>query len=167
MFSTPPACKHACVLTRSSNTARAPTVTSMLVPIDEVGDWRLSDDQFLAVFKLPQKGAGALAARHPFPREDRITFDEGRHEYTIDGIKAPRSATGLLHEYTPAFNPQGALHAMRHSREWEQKKAALEEKGVTTEGDGILKSWERNGEVARARGHLLHYQARRHIVITL
>jgi hypothetical protein len=48
---------------------------------------------------------------------------------------------------------------MMHSREWELKKAALEERGVTTEGDGILKSWERNGEIARARGHLLHYQA--------
>ena len=131
----------------------------MLVPITEVADWRLPDDQFLAIFHLPQKGAGALAARYPFPREDRITFTEDLHEYTIDGIKAPRSVTGLLHEYLPEFNPQGALHAMRHSREWELKKATLEEKGVSTEGDGILKSWERNGEIARARGHLLHYQA--------
>jgi hypothetical protein len=132
----------------------------MLVPITEVADWRLTDDQFLAAFQLPHKGAGNLAVRYPFPREDRIVFDEGRHEYTIDeGMKAPRSVTGLLHEYTPAFNPQAALHAMRHGRAWEQKKAALEEKGVSTQGDGILRSWERNGEIARARGHLLHYQA--------
>ena len=45
-----------------------------------------------------------LAARFPFPREARITFNEEKHEYTIDGIRAPRSATGLLNEYKPGFD---------------------------------------------------------------
>jgi len=113
----------------------------------------------LASFRLPHKGAGALAARFPFPREGRVTFDEEKHEYTIDGIKAPRSATGLLSEFKPEFNAAGALHGMKQSREWETKRAAFEAAGVSTEGNGILKAWLQNGEIARARGHLLHYQA--------
>ena len=116
--------------------------------------------RFLASFRLPHKGAGALAAQFPFPREDRITFNEEKHEYTIDGvIKAPRSATGLLGEYKPGFDAAGALHAMKNGRDWETKRAAFEASGVSTEGDGILQAWQRNGEIARARGHLLHYQA--------
>jgi hypothetical protein len=113
----------------------------------------------LAAFRLPQKGAGALAERHPFPREDRITFNEERHEYTIDGKKAPRSATGLLHEYASDFDPQRALHAMKNGRAWEQKKAAYQEQGLETDDAAVLERWSKNGEVARARGHLLHYHA--------
>ena len=64
-----------------------------MIPITDVADWRLSDDDFLESFKLPQKGKGVLAERYPFPKEDRITFDEQKHEYTIDGVIAPRSVT--------------------------------------------------------------------------
>ena len=142
-----------------SKPASVPFAYIMLVPITDVADWRLGDDQFLQAFRLPHKGEGALAARHRFPRENRITFNEATHEYKIDGQKTPRSVTGLLHEYAPTFSAEGALHAMRHGREWETKKAAFEEQGVATEGDGILKAWERNGDIARSRGHLLHYQA--------
>ena len=70
---------------------------TMTVRISDVTDWRLPDDGFLASFRLPSKGEGSLAKKFPFPRELRISFDEGKHEYTIDGyMKAPRSATGLL-----------------------------------------------------------------------
>ena len=41
----------------------------------EVGDWRLPDDDFLASFRLPVRGAGKLARLHPFYREDLIHFD--------------------------------------------------------------------------------------------
>ena len=131
----------------------------MCVPIDEVADWRLSDEAFLKAFKLPQKGSGALALLYPFPREDRISFDEEKHEYTIDGKKAPRSVTGLLHEYAQEFDATRALVAMKNGREWDAKKAAMEEDGLATDDASILCRWQRNGEVARARGHLLHYQA--------
>jgi len=131
---------------------------NMIVSITEVADWRLPDADFLRSFRLPQKGAGALAQRCPFPRENRITFDEEKHEYTIDGLQAPRSVTGLLHEFASEFIPERALHAMKNGREWEQKKAALEEQSLGTEDEDILQRWQRNGEVARARGHLLHWQ---------
>ena len=56
-----------------------------------VPDWRLSDDDFVYQFQVPRKGFGALAAENPFPREDRVQFDEETHTYTIDGAMAPRS----------------------------------------------------------------------------
>ncbi len=61
-----------------------------VVPIDEVGDHRLSAADFMATFQLPKRGIGRLALQHPFPREDRIHFDEETHTYTYDGVKVPR-----------------------------------------------------------------------------
>ena len=130
----------------------------MIVPITEVADWRLCDEEFLRSFRLPQKGAGVLALRFPFPRESRITFDEASHKYTIDGLQARRSVTALLHQYASEFAPERALHAMKNGREWGQKKAAMEEQNMGTEDNDILQRWQQNGEIARARGHLLHWQ---------
>ena len=92
------------------------------------------------------------------PRESRIHFDEASHTYTIDQkVKAPRSVTGLLHEYASTFDPNAALRAMKAGRDWEMKKAVLEEQGLSTEDADILERWSFNGEVARARGTLLHW----------
>ena len=52
-----------------SNQDRRIAAMAEMAPIDEVGDWRLSDDQFLASFRLPQRGAGRLAALNPLPLE--------------------------------------------------------------------------------------------------
>jgi len=118
----------------------------------------LSDDAFLAAFRLPTKGSGELARKHPMPREDRITFDEATHTYKVDNQTVPRSVTGFLHEYASEFDPKSAVTAMKNGRDWEAKKAALASMGVGAEED-ILRMWARSGEVARARGHLLHWQA--------
>jgi hypothetical protein len=124
---------------------------------EQMIDWRLSDVEFLKAFRLPQKGAGQLKELYKFPREDRITFDEEKHEYTIDGQIAPRSVTKLLHEYASEFDPNRALIAMKNGIDWETKKLEFEETG--TSDIEIMKRWELNGEVARARGTLLHYHA--------
>ena len=119
----------------------------------QIADWCLPDAQFLKAFRLPQKGAGRLKEQFPFPREDRITFDEEKHEYTIDGKLSPRSVTKLLHEYGSEFDPNRALNAMKNGRDWEMKKLEFED----ASDDAILKRWEFNGQVARSRGTLLHY----------
>ena len=90
-----------------------------------VGDWRLSDAEFLASFHLP-----GLAEKHetlkklnpPLPRDARISFNEYRHEYTIDGIIAPRSTTGLVHAYGWDFDPHVAVRAMKNGSRWHGKK---------------------------------------------
>ena len=154
-----------------------------MVPITDCADWRLRDEDhcssacfarphisechtipapaedFVATFKLPQKGSGRLALLHPMPREDRITFDEASHTYTVDGIKVPRSVTGFLHEYASEFDPALAIQTMKAGKYWGEKKAAFEAQGLGTEDADFLRRWAFNGEVARSRGHLLHYQA--------
>ena len=89
-----------------------------------VGDWRLGDADFLAKFKLP-----GLAEKHetlkvlnPLPRDARISFDEERHEYTIDGTQAPRSTTGLVHAYGWDFDPQVAVKALKNGSRWHEKR---------------------------------------------
>ena len=81
------------------------------------------------------------------------------HIYTVDGLTVPRSVTSLLHEYSSTFDPALALQAMKSGCEWDTKRAALEEQGLGTNDADFLQRWAMNGEVARARGHLLHYQA--------
>ena len=131
-----------------------------MVPIDELGDWRQPDEQFLANFQLaPSRGKGKLAALNPLPLEDRIHFEEASHTYTFDGAVVPRSVTGLLHQFASHFDPQAALAAMKASHRWEDKKAELEAQGLGTSDDQILHRWSLSGRVASARGTLLHKHA--------
>ena len=62
----------------------------------DVGDWRLTDADFLAAFHLPglSDKHDRLQEQHPLPRDPRIVFHEAKHEYICDGVKAPRSVTG-------------------------------------------------------------------------
>jgi hypothetical protein len=142
-----------------SNQDRRIAAMTEMVRIDEVGEWRLPDDQFLATFQLPQRGAGKLAALHPLPLEDRIHFDEASHTYTFDSKLVPRSVTGLLHQFASDFNPQAALAAMKASHRWEDKRAELEAQGLGVSDAEILTRWNFTGRVASARGTLLHFHA--------
>ena len=125
----------------------------------EVGDWRLPDDEFLATFRLPSRDdGGPLAVLNPLARDKRIRFDEHSHSYTIDGrVLAPRSVTGLLHEFTSEFNAERALRAMMNGRNWEYKRLEMEQLGLSTDDDDIMRRWKMNGKVSSARGTLLHY----------
>ena len=66
-----------------------------------VADWRLPDSEFLSSFSLPGLAdkCDTLRDLHPLARDRRVVFYEDKHEYWIDGIKAPRSVTGLVHAY--------------------------------------------------------------------
>ena len=127
--------------------------------IGDVGGWRASDEEFLRYFRLPNIRCDALKARHPFPREARIHFDEPSHTYTIDGsIVVPRSVTGLVHQYTNEFNPRLVLAQMRARDSWAWKQQEhLGEDGEVWTDDEIIAKWARNGEVQRSRGTLLHF----------
>ena len=131
------------------------------VNILEVADWRLPDVAFLAAFRLPAKtGEGRLARANLFPRERRVSFDEKSHTYTIDGIVAPRSVTGLLHAYADPFDPARAIASMRSGGEWQERRAELEVVGVNVDrAEDIMEHWRFAGDVARARGTLLHFHA--------
>ena len=137
------------------------TPTEAVVKIDEVADWRLPDIEFLMVFRLPTRtNKGPLAIANLFPREQRVSFDEKFHEYTIDGIVAPRSVTGLLHAYADPFDPARAVVSMRNGSQWQQHRKEMEALGVNVDRDeNIIEHWRVAGEVARNRGTLLHFHA--------
>ena len=126
-------------------------------PNGEVGDWRLSDLDFLATFALPQRRPDKLATQNPFAQDARIHFDEPSHTYTFDGQRVGRSVTGLLHQFSSEFDAAAALEAMKRSPEWEIKKATLEEQGLGTSDHDFLERWSLNGRVQRSRGTLHHF----------
>ena len=144
-----------------AKSAWRPTPGEDVVGIAEVADWRLPDKNFLDVFRSPAKtGKGPLARANPFPRENRVSFDEQAHRYEIDGVVSPRSVTGMLHAYADPFDSKRAVESMRSGYAWEERRAEFEALGVNADLDGELeKYWRFAGEVARARGTLLHYHA--------
>ena len=78
-----------------------------------------------------------------------------KHEYRVDGIRVPRSTTGLLHAFSSEFDPRVALQSMKSGENWPEKRRVLEE-GCDASDEAILALWERRGLVARSRGTLLH-----------
>ena len=131
----------------------------MFVPHGDVGDWRLSDEEFLKTFHLPSSRCDVLKERHPFPREDRIVFDEGPHTYTIDGqFVMPRSVTGLIHKYTSEFNAQLVIAEMQARDSWARKQNDyLRPDGEVMKAEEIAEGWQHNGMGQRNRGTLFHY----------
>ena len=125
--------------------------------MDSVPDWRLSNDDFVRQFRLPKKGFGKLAVDNPFPREERVQFDEENHKYTIDGVVVPRSITGLLSLYENKFDPEQAMNAMQHGHFWESTCQELAMRGLGVTKKDFLDRWAKAGEVGRLRGHLLHF----------
>ena len=136
----------------------------MIVPISCVADWRVPDEEFLARFKLPGEceRCTELQVAHPLgPREKRIVFFEEDHIYEIDGTKAPRSVTGLVHSYcSSSFDPLKAATTMKLGRNWEEKRREfLKPDGREMNDLEIAELWEKKGRVASGRGTLLHYHA--------
>ena len=120
--------------------------------------WQLSDDEFLAAWQ-PLPRVTQLQDQHPFPRESRIVFREHDHKYFVDGTLVPRSVTGLLHEYSSPFDSARALECMKRGRNWDAKRAEMEQQGLGISDDEILARWNRNGNVQSKRGPVLHHHA--------
>ena len=129
------------------------------ISLGVVGDWRLSDEEFLATFRLPTAADKheVLQAANPMIRESRIKFDEVTHTYTVDGVKVPISVTGLIHQFSHDFDPFAAIESMK-VKDWETKQLKfIKDDGEVMTDEEIAASWSRNGEVQRSRGQLLHF----------
>ena len=107
--------------------------------------WQLPDDQFVRSFPtLPR--IAVLKSQNPFPREDRVVFVEDGHSYFVDGMRVPRSVTGLVHSFASHFDPVRAARCMKHGRNWEEKRAEMEDLGLGTSDEEIISRWRRHGE---------------------
>jgi hypothetical protein len=132
------------------------------VPNGLVGDWRLSDTDFIASFRLPgaAEKVNLLEARNPLLRDSRIVFEEEAHRYYIDGrVRAPRSVTQLVHECAQEFNAPVAIAAMRRGRNWSRRRVEfLRPDGEEMTEEEIAAKWAENGRVQSSRGTLMHFQ---------
>jgi hypothetical protein len=121
---------------------------------------------FLASFHLPGVADkhDRLKDENPLPRDRRIVFHEEKHEYFCDNVKAPRSVTGLVHTYGWEFDPHAAVQAMKNGARWPEKRASFMTDSGTEMSDGeIVEMWKSSGQIASARGTLLHYHCEMHL----
>ena len=83
----------------------------------------------------------------------------------IDGVKAPRSVTGLVHTYEGQdFDPHAAVGAMKNGSRWHEKREDyLTADGEEMGDDQFVDLWLRRGSVASARGTLLHWHCEMHL----
>ena len=110
--------------------------------------WRQPDAEF-AQLPLPSFDSSTLQRANAMPVfDDRVSFEEASHTYTVEGALVPRSVTGLIHHFCAEFDPLATLRSMNTERRLEKYDQASDEE--------ILALWQQNGAVARTRGTLMH-----------
>ena len=97
-----------------------------------------------------------------WPREARITFHESTHTYEINGVRAPRSVTGLVHSYVASsFKPWEAVAAMKAGRRWEERRPDfLRSDGGEMSDADVVELWEQNGRSRECPGRSLSLSLR-------
>ena len=64
-----------------------------------------------------------LARINAHPRDERITFDEESHTYTIDGSREGWiSCTQFIHGFYEEFNADATIKKMMSSPKWKDSK---------------------------------------------
>lgn len=98
-----------------------------------------------------------LAVVNKHPRDDRISFEESTHTYTIDGTREGwTSCTGFIHGFFEDFNPDAVISKMMASRNWPNSKYF----GMSA--DEIKKQWSDSGTEASAAGTRMHEDIERY-----
>ena len=98
-----------------------------------------------------------LANKNPHLRDERISFQEEGHKYTIDGVDAKRcanpytSVTTLVHQQFEPFDADKIITKMMASPKWPQNKYF----GKTAEE--IKAGWKQSGDEASSAGTKMHY----------
>jgi hypothetical protein len=112
-------------------------------------------------FDMPQSitdGALAwqrLAVINKHPRDERITFDEETHKYTIDGSRYDISCTGFVHSFFGHFDPDDVIKKMMRSPNWKPGGTSYEKyKGLTAQG--IKDLWDSSGSESSEAGTRMH-----------
>jgi hypothetical protein len=137
----PPEPTVPCFIDISGSTTPTPSIIS-LTPHDRTEEF---------VYKTgiePVK----LALTNPHPRDERITFDEPRHIYFIDGDSTDIiSVTTLIHRLFGEFDADKVIDNMMRSRNWPTSKYF----GKTREE--IKAEWDANRDEASAAGTKMHF----------
>jgi hypothetical protein len=92
-----------------------------------------------------------LCHRYKHPRDDRITFYEPTHTYTLDGSsKGLISGTGFIHSFFGHVDTDEVITKMMASKKWPASKYF----GMTR--DQIKKQWDELKNDASTRGTAMH-----------
>ena len=96
-----------------------------------------------------------LAVVNKHPRDERITFDEATHKYTIDGSRYDISCTGFVHSFFGEFDADAIIKKMMASPNWKPGGASYEKyNGMSP--DGIKGLWASSGAEASEAGTRMH-----------
>lgn len=96
-----------------------------------------------------------LSNEHPHERDERISFDEGPHIYTIDGDSDFMSVTTWNHSHFEHFDADAIITRMMRSKRWTQNKYF----GMTP--DEIKAGWDANRDEAAVAGTAMHLDIER------
>ena len=91
-----------------------------------------------------------LSKKHPHRLDERITFDEPTHTYTIDGESGYLSVTSWVHRHFNPFDADKTIDAMMSGRNWSDSKYF----GMSREAIKLM--WEKNRIAASTAGTELH-----------
>jgi hypothetical protein len=92
-----------------------------------------------------------LAVKNAHPRDERITFDEATHSYTIDGTREGWiSCTQFIHSFFGDFDADAIIKKMMSSRKW------TESKYYGLKPDEIKAQWDKNRDEAANAGTRMH-----------
>ena len=70
----------------------------------------------------------------------------------------------LVHAYAYDFDPRAAVIAMKGGARWQEKRESfLTATGTEMKDSEIVEMWRSSGQVASARGTLLHWHAEMHL----
>ncbi len=96
-----------------------------------------------------------LAEAHRHINDDRIKFDETRHQYFIDSKKIRFSVTGLIEEFFPKFDSEyWGLKKAKEQLESEDK--SYDENELIALKNKIINEWSIKGKTAADKGTILH-----------
>ena len=93
--------------------------------------WRLPDAELLQL-TLPSFDSSTLQRANAMPVfDDRVSFEESSHTYTVEGAPVPTSVTGLIHHFCAEFDPLATLRSMNAERRLEKYGQASDEEILT------------------------------------
>ena len=96
-----------------------------------------------------------LATKNLHPRDERISFEEGPHIYTIDGVRGSyTSVTTWNHSHFEHFDADKVIDGILKNAKWENDPSYKYYKKTREE---MKKMWADKGTSASTKGTGLHY----------
>jgi len=96
-----------------------------------------------------------LAVVNKHPRDERITFDEETHKYTIDGSRYDISCTGFVHSFFGDFDADEIIKKMMRSPKWKPGEKSYDKYSQMTP-DEIKNKWKSDGDESSDAGTRIH-----------